>query len=365
MFRWLVIFILIVAAAYLLLQGQRDSRQVSFPASNRVATVVSSSATNVIITLSTNGIVTLSTNGIVTLSTNGIVTLSTNGIVTNTTNQISQNTNTTNAPMATNQFFFVRGVIRKLDPDGKTATIRHEEIPGYMKPMEMSFEARNTNELRGIKTNDVITFRLTVTDDDAWIDQVKKVNASPQELPSRPTTRIVRDVDPLKLGEPLPNYNFTNEFGQPLSTSQFKGKALAFTFIFTRCPFPTACPKMSSNFLETQKKLASMPNAPTNWHMLTISFDPEFDTPEILKAYAQRQGYDPKRWNFVTGDLLDITALAEQVDLQFWRLNQNEPISHNLRAAVIDTRGRLQTVFQENKWTSDQLVEAIVKAANK
>ncbi len=266
-----------------------------------------------------------------------------------------------------NQIFFVRGVVRS-EPDEKTVRIRHEDIPGYMKAMEMSFDAINTNELRGLKTNDAITFRLTVTTNDAWIDQVKKLNVAPQELPSRPTVRIVRDVDPLNVGEPLPNYNFTNELGQAMSTSQFKGQALAITFIFTRCPFPTYCPKMSSNFLEAQKKLLAMisqSGTPTNWHLLSVSFDPEFDTPAVLKSYAERYSYDPKRWNFVTGDLLDITALAEQFGLQFWRLNLNEPLSHNLRTAVIDTKGRVQKVLPENKWTSDELVEEILKAAVK
>lgn len=265
-----------------------------------------------------------------------------------------------------NQIFFVRGVVHELDADGKTVVIRHDNIPGYMKAMEMPFEVRNTNELRGLQTNEAISFRLTVTTNDAWIDQVKKLSVAPQELPSRPTVRIVRDVDPLNVGEALPNYHFTNELGQVVNTSQFKGRALAITFIFTRCPFPTYCPKMSSNFAEAQKKLIAMipqGGTPTNWHLLTISFDTEFDKPTVLKSYAERYDYDPKRWNFLTGDLLDVTAIAEQFGLQFWRLNPNEPLSHNLRTAVIDTKGRVQKVLPENKWTSDELVEEIVKAA--
>ena len=262
-----------------------------------------------------------------------------------------------------NQIFFVRGVVRELDDDGKTVVIQHEKIPGYMDAMEMPFEVRNTNELRGLKPDEAISFRLIVTTNDAWIDRVKKLNVAPLELPSRPTVRIVRDVDPLNMGEPLPNYHFTNELGQAVSTSQFKGQALAITFIFTRCPFPTYCPKMSSNFLEAQKKLLAIPNTPTNWHLLSISFDTEYDTPAVLKSYAERYGYDPKHWNFLMGDLFDITALSEQFGLQFWRLNPNEPLSHNLRTAVIDTKGRVQKVLPENKWTSDELVEEIVKAA--
>ncbi len=264
---------------------------------------------------------------------------------------------------ASNQTFFVHGVVREVKAAEKTIIIRHEKIPSYMDAMEMPFDVRDTNELRGLQSGEAISFRLTVTDNDAWIDQVKKLNVSPQELPSRPTTRIVRDVEVLKVGEPLPEYHFTNELGQAVSTSQFKGKAVAITFIFTRCPFPTYCPKMSSNFAEVQKKLSTMTNAPTNWHLLMISFDTEYDSPKILKDYAERYAYDPKRWSFLTGDLLDVTAIADQFNMQFWRLNPNEPLSHNLRTAVIDAKGRVQKVLPENKWTSDELVAEMVKAA--
>ena len=121
------------------------------------------------------------------------------------------------------------------------------------------------------------------------------------------------------------------------------------------------CPRLSQNFSETQKKLKEVPNAPTNWHLLTISFDPEKDTPAVLKNYAGRFGYDPQHWSFLTGDLMEITAIAEQFGQMFWR--EGGSISHNVRTVVIDANGKVQKVIAENKWTSDQLVEEIVKAA--
>jgi protein SCO1/2 len=264
------------------------------------------------------------------------------------------------------QTFQVKGVVQELKADGKTAVIRHEEIPGYMKAMTMPFEVKNAKELMGLKPGDVVSFRMVVTDRAGWIEQVAKLSASPStELPSRQIIRRVREVEPLNVGDLLPEYHFTNELGQAISTSQFKGQVLAFTFIFTSCPFPEFCPRMSSNFAEVQKKLSLMPNAPTNWHLLTISFDPETDTPPVLKGYAQRFQYDPRHWSFVTGDLIDITAITEQFGQQFWREKPNEPLSHNLRTVVVDTQGRVQKIISENKWTSDELVTEIVKAAAK
>lgn len=260
------------------------------------------------------------------------------------------------------QVFAVKGVIREVMPDFTEAKIKHEEIPGYMPAMIMTFAVKDTNELIGLKSNDVVSFQMVVTENDAWIERVQKLSEPPPtELPTRKSTRVVRDVEPLNVGDLVPEYHFTNQLGEKVSMSQFKGKAVAITFIFTTCPFPTFCPLMSKNFAETQKKLKAMPNALTNWHLLEISFDPEKDTPEVMKAYAQNYDYDPKHWSFVTGDLIDITAMTEQFGVMFYR--EGGLLNHNLRTAVIDTNGRLQAILPHNKWTSDELVAEIVKAA--
>ena len=261
-------------------------------------------------------------------------------------------------------YYQVKGVVKELKPGGRSVVIKHEEVPNYMPAMTMPFDVRDTNELRGLQAGDAVAFRMVVGNTDAWIDQVKKLDPPPAAAPAaRPAFRIVRDVDPLQEGDPLPEYHFTNELGQALSTSQFKGQALAFTFFFTKCPFPTYCPLMSLNFSTVQKQLQALPNAPTNWHLLTISFDPETDTPAVLKEYAERYQYNPKHWNFVTGSLIDVTALGEQVGLTFWRDPGTAGISHNLRTVVVDARGRVQKIIPENKWTGDQMVAEMLKAA--
>jgi protein SCO1/2 len=228
----------------------------------------------------------------------------------------------------------------------------------------MPFEVHDTNELRGLQPGDRISFHLIVTADNGWIEHVTKL--TPQhatDLPSRPTYRLVRDVDPLQPGELLPDYHFTNELGQAVSTKQLKGEAFAFTFFFTRCPYPQFCPLMSANFEAAEKKLLAMPNAPTNWHLFSISFDPENDSPATLKAYAQRFDYDPKHWSFVTGDLVDLTAIADQFG-EYFGHDENGGITHNLRTVVIDAQGRVAKIIPDNKWSSDELVAELVKAAN-
>ncbi len=269
-------------------------------------------------------------------------------------------------PQRTNQQVFqVKGVVLEVNPSEKTVRIRHEEVPGYMPAMTMPFDVKNTNELAGLAPGDAVSFRMIVTERDGWIDHIRKsAQSATNSQPIAPTTgvlRLARDVEPLQTGDLLPWYHFTNQFGQGVNTAQFKGQALAINFLFTRCPFPAFCPFTANNFAEAQAKLLALQNAPTNWHLLTISFDPEFDRPDVLKAYGERYKYDPNRWTLATGDIVDITAIGEQLGLMFWR-DETGLLSHNLRAAVLDPSGRVQKIFTGNTWTSDELVAELVKA---
>ena len=256
-----------------------------------------------------------------------------------------------------------KGVVIEVTPAEKKITIKHEAIPGYMGGMTMPFEVKDTNELSGLAAGDPISFRVVVSGNEGWIDQIHKIGARTNLPPVTAPVRTVRQVEPLNEGDLLPDYHFTNQLGQAISTSQFKGQALAITFLFTRCPFPNFCPLMANNFAETQKKLLAMPHAPTNWHLLTITFDPEFDTPAVLKQYAEaHDDTDPARWTFATGALDDITAIGQQFNLAFWK-EQTGIISHNLRTVVIDSSGRVQKIYTGNEWQPDELVTEIVKAA--
>jgi len=271
------------------------------------------------------------------------------------------------APARTNtQIFQVKGRVVELLPAKKTIRIQHEEIPGYMEAMTMPFEVKDTNELAGVSAGDIVTFRMWVAPNDGWIDQIKKLDRPKpvNTLPPNAPVRMVRDVEPLNPGDMLPDYHFTNQLGQAVSLSQFRGQALAITFIFTRCMFPTFCPLMSNNFRGVQDAVLKNPNAPTNWHLLTLTFDPEFDTPDKLKNYATTYGSSSAHWSFLTGPLIEVTALGEQFGLTFWRDPQTG-ISHNLRTAVVDAHGRVQKVFTDNKWTPDELTAELMKAAVK
>src|SRR5688572_26383268 len=260
--------------------------------------------------------------------------------------------------------FQVKGVIKEISTNGMQAQIEHENIPGYMEAMTMMFDVKNSNELAGLAPYDQISFRMIVTKDDGWIDQIKKIGTvTPTNTP--PTFRRVREVEPLQVGDLLPEYKFTNELGKAVSLGDYKGKAVAITFIFTRCPFPVYCPRMAGHFKKTYELLKEKSDAPKNWHLLALTIDPDFDTPAVLKDYAKRYEYDPEKWNFLTGEHIDITAITEQFGLLYWRPDPNQPlnISHNLRTVVIDVNGRVHKVLPENKWEPPELVETLIQAA--
>lgn len=281
----------------------------------------------------------------------------------------------TNPPISgsTNlQFYLVRGELKKVNAEEKTATIKHEEIPKFMPAMTMPFKVKDPAELQklqALQPGDIIWFRLWVSPDESWIDKVAKqaqpgaTAAAPETnaAPQRESFRVVRDVEPLKVGDPMPNYTFTNELGRTVNLSDFKGQALAFTFIFTRCPLPEFCPRMSRNFLEVYQKLSAMQNGPTNWRLLSISFDPHFDTPQVLHSYAQAYQYNPERWNFVTGAMIDIDAITDQFNLVI--VKRGEEWDHKVRTVVVNAAGQIQTIIYGNEWKPEALVEEIVKAA--
>jgi protein SCO1/2 len=272
------------------------------------------------------------------------------------------------------QVFQVKGLLKELKQNGKTVVIAHEEIPDYMVAMTMDFDVKDKNELKGLQPNDYLAFQMVVTKDDGWIENLRKVPApAPADAgkvitlgstngTNEPVTfRRSPIVEPLSLGDKVPDYKFTNQFGTPISLAQYQGRALGVTFIFTRCPFPTFCPRMSQFFQKAQTALKAQAN--TNWSLLSLSFDPNYDTPERLLRYSTPYNLDSNHWQFATSDLWTVDGFSEQVGLTFYRATPTSLPEHNLRTLVIDAKGRLQKIYLGNEWTPEEFAEEMLKAA--
>jgi protein SCO1 len=229
-----------------------------------------------------------------------------------------------------------------------------------MPAMTMPFAVRDTNLTRGLKPGDTIAFDLTVTPKEGWIDHIVKLDSPAHVTTPPPQVHSAPVMEALTEGDMLPDYQFTNELGEPVRLSQFQGHVVVLTFFFTSCPYPDFCPRMTSNFARAAEELRHINNAAFAWQLLSISFDPASDTPQRLRSYALGVPYDPRHWSFLTGDERQISRLAAQMGEIYRR--EGTTISHNLHTIVVDPRGRIRNILPGNQWTPEQLVEAMLQA---
>ncbi|MGC3956622.1 MAG: SCO family protein [Verrucomicrobiota bacterium] len=261
------------------------------------------------------------------------------------------------------QIFETRGVVRSIPEGGHSLVVRHEEIPGYMPKMTMELTVRDTNEITGITKNDEITFQLVATTDTHWIQNIKRIGKVAEQETIAPATPGYALVKELEIGDSVPDYELLAEDGRTVRFSDFRGQAVAFTFIFSRCPLPDFCPRMGNNFAATREVLRTNTAAGTNWQFLSISFDPEYDSPEVLHVYARSYRHDnPDRWLFVTASQKVLSTFAPELDLMLAK-EEGGSISHNLRTVVLDPLGRIHKLFNGNRWTPEELATAIQEAA--
>jgi protein SCO1/2 len=254
------------------------------------------------------------------------------------------------------QTFTAKGTVMELRPDSRTVVIRHEAISNYMAAMTMPFKVKDSKELAGLQSGDEISFRLQVTDVESWVDHIAKTGTGSRRPAPAPTHPAAAPT-----GHPLLDYKFTNEMDQAVSLNDFRGQALAITFFYTRCPLPDYCPRLSKNFQQAQQKLEALPGAPANWHFISVSFDTEFDSPAMLKAYGDSYQYDSKHWSFLTGPADKIGELARQAGLTYQY--DAGTFNHDFRTLIIDATGHLQMVFPTSGDLSDQIVAEIITAA--
>src|SRR5215475_8487317 len=201
--------------------------------------------------------------------------------------------------------FQVNGRIREIAATTKTLTIAHEEILDYMPSMTMPLQVRDTSLLKGLRAGDEIHFELSVTEDDSWISHIEKIGNG---KPVANDLAVSAPSAELRKGETVPDFALTDENGRPVRLSDFRGKAVVLTFIYTRCPLPNFCPLMSKNFQALQERLSKA--FPAKYHLLSVSIDPKFDKPEILKAYSALYQADSRSWSFATGTEEQINEVA-------------------------------------------------------
>jgi protein SCO1/2 len=252
-----------------------------------------------------------------------------------------------------------RGIVRGLAPDQRTINVEHEDIRGFMPSMTMPLSARDPKEIVDLKIGDAISFRLNVTDEDVWIDNVKKIGASevhlPVPKPSPPPS--ARSSPRLREGDQMPSFTLTNQNGERVTLDKFRGEPLVLTFIFTRCPLPNFCPRMTQNFFELQEAIKERNGGLGKAHLLSVTLDPGFDTPEVLRKYAEHQNADPKIWTFATGEPAAIEALTSAFSV--YVQPEGGTISHGLATALIGPEGRIVSIWRGNGWMPTEVIDKV------
>ena len=280
----------------------------------------------------------------------------------------SQNPGSAANPLdATNgiRSFAALGVIREIKRSEQALVIRHAAIPGFMPKMTMEFTVRDTNEFRGLAVGDLVAFRVRATEQESWVEQLHRTEAGASvstPAPADPATASLISAAQLKQGDPFPDAELLSEDGRPVKFSGFKGAALAFTLIFTRCPLPDFCPRMNQGFRRAREILMERTGAPTNWQFLSISFDPEFDKPDVLNRYAYSyRGKNADRWLFAAAPIHVTTGAMSRIDFRV--ADDGGSLLHNLRTVVLDPQGRVFRQFDGNKWKAEELADALAEAA--
>jgi protein SCO1 len=272
----------------------------------------------------------------------------------------SEASSSTNTNDSSQRVFAANGVIKEIHRETGTVVIRHGAISNYMEGMTMPFTVKDPADLVGFQRGDQITFQLHVTETESWVDHFVKTGTQPLADARANTNSSGGETPVARLRAALLDYKFTNELGEAVSLNDFRGQALAITFFYTRCPLPEYCPRLSKNFQEASQKLKAMPGAPANWHFISVSFDPEFDSPAMLRAYGDSYAYDPAHWSFLTGPEEMIGKLARAAGVNY--KSEDGTINHNFRTLIVDPTGHLQMIFVTGGNLSDQIVAEIIKA---
>lgn len=257
------------------------------------------------------------------------------------------------------EHYDTRGVVRGFSPDRSTIEIQHENIPGFMPSMTMPFVARDPKQIANLKSGDAISFRMAVTKKDFWIENVKKIRredvhvAEPKETPPASAEAGAR----LKEGDEMPPFNLTAQSGERISLDTFQGQPFILTFVFTRCPLPNFCPRMSNNFEELQAAIKAGSGMLARTRLLSITLDPGYDTPKVLSDYAAFHHADPKIWTFATGDEKQIDALTRAFSV--YRQTEGGTISHGLATGLVNRNGTVEKIWRGNAWRPAEITQAI------
>ena len=272
----------------------------------------------------------------------------------------------TEAPKASNgaKRFELKGKVVSADKAEHKVTIEHEEIPGYMDAMTMPFTLLDDWVYGELKPGALIQATLVVDQNRTWLESPSVTTVDPNLVGKEVET----SVEP-KVGDAVPDFSLTNQDGKKISLKKYAGRTLLLTFVYTRCPMPDQCPLMSTNFALLNQELANNAALKDKVSLLSVSVDPAFDKPKVLRDYGLKYINSTRpdafaRWELATGSNEEVTKVGKFFGLNYWP--EKDQVIHNLRTVMISADGKVAKTYRGNDWKPDQVLKDLEKqsAAN-
>jgi protein SCO1/2 len=238
--------------------------------------------------------------------------------------------------------FAVDGIVVAVDRDARTMLVSHRAIPKYMPAMMMPFRVERGDELDGLYPGARIHFNLLVDRSRSVARRVVKTGDG----------EIAPPKERLRPGGAVADFSLRDQQGRTVTLAGLRGKVVAVDFIYTRCPLPDVCPRLSANFATVQRRFRE--RLGKDLMLLSITVDPDYDTVPVLAEYARRWGADDVGWRFLTGD---VAGLAAQLGEVYWAGEGS--IGHNSVTTILGRDGRVAAAVDGSNWRADQLVNLI------
>jgi protein SCO1/2 len=260
--------------------------------------------------------------------------------------------------------YHLRGKVVSTDAAHGIVVLDHGAIPGFMEAMTMPYQLKDPSIVSELHPGDVITADVLVSKSSEETVVLDHIVVVAQAKPDYKPTVFYHVPAP---GDKVPDFSLRNQDGRKIHLGQFKGKTLLVTFIYTRCPLPSFCPLVTHNFASIDSRLAASSALYAKTHLLCVSFDPEHDTPERLRAYgATYIGSDAKNafahWDFAAPDKAVLLEMAKFFDVGI-TVGTDDTITHTLSTTLIDADGKVAQFYPGNEWTPEQVLADVKKLA--
>jgi protein SCO1/2 len=250
-------------------------------------------------------------------------------------------------------------MVLKVDRTRLMFTASIQEIPGFMAAMAMPFEVRQRKDLDGLAPGAAVEFTLVIRGTSSYAERIRVVRYQSIEQDPLAASRLklltqVASGAPRKtlaIGETVPDFKLIDQMRRPVSLSELRGKVVAINFIYTSCPLPNFCLRIANNFGVLQRRFKG--RLGRDLFLLTVTFDPGHDTPDVLAQYARRWDADPATWRFLTGPVPDVQKVCHLFGVDFFP--DEGLMNHSLHTAIINRQGRLVANIEGNQFTADQL----------